>query len=758
MKLSALLATVCTALVFTPFVFGSDLPQAAAYHIMGKPQAIVPWSQIVSADRLAPTSPSGTFRVVPSPGRGLAPQPMFSGSVGPQESGASLTSAGVGGGGENRATAVTSGLPALSFQALSDNDKVIPPDTYGAVGPSHVMTMLNSQVRIQDKSGSTISTVALSSFWSPLPSSSATFDPRVQYDAIHGRWIASCGTNADSVASKINLAISSTSDPTGTWTFYQLPADTLESGPSCWADYPCLGFNGKWIVITANMYTIGGSGTFKGARMWVIDASTVLSGGSIGYKLFLTKFDVAGSVNGFTLQPCVTYGAGDTLFVVDNSGYYASSDTTFLLRLSRIIGTAANPAWSVVPNSSFTGTGLFRVTSNFNKAQIDASQLGSSTLISTNDSRIISAVYRGGRIWCTHSGGLPAKIALAANRTAVFWYHLNPLVMPNPIVQSGVLDGGTGSHYFFPSIAANAHGDACLGFTRSDASRYAEAVFSGRLQTDPAGTMQTVQLLKAGESSYSKFFGGSENRWGDYSNTCVDPSDDLTFWTIQEYAAQNVGSGVNDGRWGTWWGNIAPPSSLPIQLSSFTVLGEGTGTVRLEWTTLSEIDNFGFEVEKSTEATGPYSTIPQSFTPGHGTTVAPHNYSFTDNSVTAGEWWYRLKQTDLNGFIHYYDPAAVILTTGVATATAPLESALLQNYPNPFNPKTGVRFQVAGVSNVRLSVYDILGREVKVLVNERKQVGRYEVSFDGSGLASGVYIYRLTAGTFVQSRRMVLTK
>jgi hypothetical protein len=83
---------------------------------------------------------------------------------------------------------------------------------------------------------------------------------------------------------------------------------------------------------------------------------------------------------------------------------------------------------------------------------------------------------------------------------------------------------------------------------------------------------------------------------------------------------------------------------------------------------------------------------------------------------------------------------------------------LLQNYPNPFNPKTGIRYQVSGVRDVKLSVFDLLGREVAVLVNERKAPGSYEVTFDASALASGVYICRLTAGAFVQSRKMVLIK
>ncbi len=88
----------------------------------------------------------------------------------------------------------------------------------------------------------------------------------------------------------------------------------------------------------------------------------------------------------------------------------------------------------------------------------------------------------------------------------------------------------------------------------------------------------------------------------------------------------------------------------------------------------------------------------------------------------------------------------------------PKRFSLEQNYPNPFNPTTGVRYQVSGVSDVKLVVYALLGRELAVLVNERKAPGRYEVKFDGNGLASGVYLYRLTAGTFSQVRKMVLLR
>ncbi len=83
---------------------------------------------------------------------------------------------------------------------------------------------------------------------------------------------------------------------------------------------------------------------------------------------------------------------------------------------------------------------------------------------------------------------------------------------------------------------------------------------------------------------------------------------------------------------------------------------------------------------------------------------------------------------------------------------------LEQNYPNPFNPRTGIRYQVPGVCEVKSAVFDLLGREVAVLVNEKKPPGTYEVSFNGSGLASGMYFYRLTAGSSIQTRAMMLVK
>jgi hypothetical protein len=195
---------------------------------------------------------------------------------------------------------------------------------------------------------------------------------------------------------------------------------------------------------------------------------------------------------------------------------------------------------------------------------------------------------------------------------------------------------------------------------------------------------------------------------------------------------------------------------LPIQLASFTGSVLSDGMVKLSWMTLSEVDNFGFEVQKCPDSTFEFTTIENSFIPGSGTSADQHYYSFVDSSGAA--YSYRLMQIDRSGVVHYSEAILPMASTGVEPPAAPADFALYQNYPNPFNPTTGLRYQVAGVSEVELVVYDLLGKEVAVLVNERKSPGTYETRFDGSGLSSGVYIYRLVAGKYVETRRMVLVK
>lgn len=198
--------------------------------------------------------------------------------------------------------------------------------------------------------------------------------------------------------------------------------------------------------------------------------------------------------------------------------------------------------------------------------------------------------------------------------------------------------------------------------------------------------------------------------------------------------------------------------AVPVQLANFTAAVVANSTVRLNWTTISEINNYGFEVERAPEVPQGFVTLPGSFIPGHGTTNEPRHYTYTDNAAPNGRLYYRLKQMDLDGTVHYTDPVSVDVLTGVGEGSHPVAYVLKQNYPNPFNPSTTIEFEIPASGFVTLNLYDILGREVSSLAGEYMSAGRYAKNFSAAGLASGVYWYKLTAGSFSETKKLILSK
>jgi hypothetical protein len=199
---------------------------------------------------------------------------------------------------------------------------------------------------------------------------------------------------------------------------------------------------------------------------------------------------------------------------------------------------------------------------------------------------------------------------------------------------------------------------------------------------------------------------------------------------------------------------------VPVELTSFTA-SVGGSNVTLLWTTATELNNSGFSIERKTGGSE-YSEA--AFVPGFGTTTELKSYSFTDEKLSPGTYTYRLKQIDFNGAFEYSGEVE-------AEVIAPEEFALDQNYPNPFNPSTTIKFTISsalGGGFTILKVYDVLGNEIAILVNEEKPAGKYEVEFSAIGgsasggnaanLSSGVYFYQLRVGGFVQTKKMILTK
>ena len=156
-----------------------------------------------------------------------------------------------------------------------------------------------------------------------------------------------------------------------------------------------------------------------------------------------------------------------------------------------------------------------------------------------------------------------------------------------------------------------------------------------------------------------------------------------------------------------------------------------------------EVNNYGFEMQKSPNQPNNYQTISNSFVPGHGTTNVPHDYSFTDTTASIGVWYYRLKQIDLDGTVHYSDGILVDVLTDVEESPFPTAYSLNQNYPNPFNPSTTIEFALPNGRYVSLKVFNVLGKEVATLVSSELSAGRHKARLDASDLPSGTYFYRL---------------
>ncbi len=190
--------------------------------------------------------------------------------------------------------------------------------------------------------------------------------------------------------------------------------------------------------------------------------------------------------------------------------------------------------------------------------------------------------------------------------------------------------------------------------------------------------------------------------------------------------------------------------ALPVTLSEFSARAN-KNNVMLMWKTESEQNNSGFDVERRTnQANEPWKKI--AFVQGSGNTNEPKSYSYEDKKLQTGLYQYRLKQIDYNGNYEYFTLESDVIVS------KPEVFSIGQNYPNPSNPKSKIEFAIPEGGLVKISVYNMLGQLVAELINEEKEPGIYTVEFDGSGLSSGTYFYRITAGGFTAVKKMILVK
>jgi hypothetical protein len=433
----------------------------------------------------------------------------------------------------------------VSFPAIIDNQKSIPPDCAGAVGPDHLMTALNTEIKIQNKNGDSLSQVSLDGFFSPITGANEVFDPKLLYDKIAGRWIITAVAHSNSPSCLLLIAISEGNNPLGAWKGFSYKVDSTSK---MWFDYPSLGMNMDWIVVSGNMYNVeldGSAAALKKqtirphSKIYVFDRKLLYAGESD-----VSVFDLPSDA-GFTITPSVSFSdTTSILYLISmlNSNYQGKA----YLQLYTISRSADGPHFfrsKFTPNVNITWSDISK-----NSQDDFGPQKSVAELVNNGDSRIQNAVFRDGSLWCTHTVFLPTN---RPTHSAVAWWQINPL--NGRVSQFGKIEDRTARFFYaFPSIAINKDTDVVIGYASFSNSQFVSSNFSFRSKRDPANTMNASLTFKKGVSKYFKKFGGAKNRWGDYTTTCVD-TDDTTFWTLQEYAESK---GEDWDRWGTQWKQI----------------------------------------------------------------------------------------------------------------------------------------------------------------------------------------------------------
>jgi hypothetical protein len=400
----------------------------------------------------------------------------------------------------------------------SEGIGVIPPDTQVAAGPDHVFEAVNVQGRIFTKAGTLVSTFDLNDFFG-LPATVDLFDPKIRFDQASGRWFLLAVTAQGSFGTW-RLAVSTTSDPTGTFVLYT--AETPGSGP----DFPGLGVSHDKVVVTANAFqcNISCGGGFQGTEFLVLNKAQLVAGTTASAVLFAPPQGL------FSIQPAQALSSNTTLYLA--AVPFASASLVRIWSVTGVPGetpvSAATVDRAIVPLMT----------------PPNAAQPGTSRTIVTNDNALLDAVFRDGHVWlaatsaCLPSGDM-------ATRACVRFIQISASSLT---VLQDFDFGVAGIDHYYPAIQTDSSQTLVAVFSRSSASEFASVYAARRLVTDPPNTLQPPILIKAGEAPYDPLLGGfTESRWGDYSAAAVDPSDQSTVWLAGEYARAEGGA-----EWGTW--------------------------------------------------------------------------------------------------------------------------------------------------------------------------------------------------------------
>lgn len=420
---------------------------------------------------------------------------------------------------------IASGFKALTLaDEFSLGGGSIPPDTNGAIGPTQFMEIINDGVAVYSRTGTRQKFVSLNSFFTVVSGGvsfprNGAFDPRVIFDRRSNRWFA-ISLEFGQVFAEDNdliLAVSRTSDAAGTFDKYVIPVGVSVT----FTDYDTLGTDDNGVYFGFNMFpNVGGAHAKIAATP---KASLIAANPSLGP---VAAFDDLTAE--FTPQPAHNQDA----VAANGPAWIVGEDATAFANIvfRKITWNGTTPTLSA---PSTVATPVFADC-------VNAPAQGSNIPINTGDPRLQMAVVRKNRLWTARNVGVNSSGGASnPDRTGFEWYELNVSAATPTLLQRGrVFDPAAANprFYFYPAIMVSGQGHAAVGFSGCTATEFVGAYTCGRLASDPPNTMQSISQLQAGLGAYQIVDGQGRNRWGDYSYTSLDPSDDMTMWTIQEYA------------------------------------------------------------------------------------------------------------------------------------------------------------------------------------------------------------------------------
>lgn len=466
-------------------------------------------------------------------------------------------------------------LVGTSFMAtqLSDTPGFVPPDTMGDVGPTDILVMVNGSIRSFTKAGAlTALNTTTDNFFNSVRNGGTTFGPQVKYDRLSQRWILSIST-IEEFNNRVLLAVSngSTINASTTWTFFFY---TIQNGGGGTIDNGgfmqdlSLGVDANALYIGCNVF----KGSFHGTTGFVIRKSSVLGPGPIIMSAF-RQLATATGAGPFAPRGVTNFDPAAT------EGYFIGVDNaTFgTLMLRRVSNPGTSPTISNNVSIAVPATGYPQ----------DFSFSGSAPLEALDDRLFSAAIFKDkvsgvSSLWTAHNMEVDFTGAAnpLGNRNGSRWYQLTNLNATPTLVQAGTLfdsSATTPKSYWIPSVAMNGQGHMAIGSSFGSAVDKVGCAVSGRFAGDPLGSTQPPTLAVTSLFNYNI----NPPQWGEYSVTVVDPSDDMTMWTFQEYCNAN-------NSWGIRVIQIpAPPPATPSSAYPSTIQGQSNVNVVVTGTSVA---------------------------------------------------------------------------------------------------------------------------------------------------------------------------